>query len=204
LTKLQYLENIIKNEQHSIQGNETIIHDLSGRTLLKDYLIVEHNFNVKMTTVLCKLNENVLKTLEECSVLLKKHSDIFSENICSGHGGRSVTGIIKKNTSHSRRKATKRKFKRLEENCQYISKNLYHILVSVEYLDLKNVKNMNDLLRKNNDQPTNIDVSCVQTVGLKHAKGLFVLLETNFFTFEAKCIILDIVEKRYWKLFENH
>ena len=37
---------------------------------------------------------------------------------------------------------------------------------------------------------------------------LFVLLETNFFTFEAKCIILDnvcpIVEKRYWKLFENH
>jgi hypothetical protein len=31
---------------------------------------------------------------------------------------------------------------------------------------------MNDLLRKNNDQPTNnIDVSCVQTVGLKHAKG---------------------------------
>jgi hypothetical protein len=34
------------------------------------------------------------------------------------------------------------------------------------------------LLRKNNDQPTNkIDVSCVQTVGLKHAKGLFVLLE---------------------------
>jgi hypothetical protein len=59
------------------------------------------------------------------------------------------------------------------------------------------------LLRKNNDQPTNnIDVSCVQTVGLKHAKGHFVLLETNFFTFEAKCIILDnvcpIVEKRYW------
>jgi hypothetical protein len=43
---------------------------------------------------------------------------------------------------------------------------------------------MNDLLRKINDQPTNnIDVSCVQTVGLKHAKGLFVLLETNFFTF---------------------
>ena len=68
---------------------------------------------------------------------------------------------------------------------------------------------MNDLLRKNNDQPTNnIDVSCVQTVGRKHAKGLFVLLETHFFTFEAKCIILDnvcpIVEKRYWKLFENH
>ena len=68
---------------------------------------------------------------------------------------------------------------------------------------------MNDLLRKNNDQPTNnIDVSCVQTMGLKHAKGLFVLLETNFFTFEAKCIILDnlcpIVVKRYWKLFENH
>jgi hypothetical protein len=67
---------------------------------------------------------------------------------------------------------------------------------------------MNDLLRKNNDQPTNIDVSCVQTVGLKHAKGLFVLLETNFFTFEGTCIILDnvypIVEKRYWKLFENH
>jgi hypothetical protein len=58
-------------------------------------------------------------------------------------------------------------------------------------------------------QPTNnIDVSCVQTVGLTHAKGHFVLLETNFFTFEAKCIILDnvcpIVEKRYWKLFENH
>ena len=81
-----------------------------------------------------------------------------------------------------------------------------------EYLDLKNVKNMNDLLRKNNDQPiyatNNIDVSCVQTVGRKHAKGLFVLLETNFFTFEEKCIILDnvcpIVEKRYWKLFENH
>ena len=68
---------------------------------------------------------------------------------------------------------------------------------------------MNDLLRKNNDQPiNNIDVSCVQTVGLKHAKGLFVLLETNFFTFEAKCIILDnvcsIVEKIYSKLFENH
>jgi hypothetical protein len=71
---------------------------------------------------------------------------------------------------------------------------------------------MNDLLRKNNDQPiyatNNIDVSCVQTVGRKHAKGLFVLLETNFFTFEEKCIILDnvcpIVEKRYWKLFENH
>ena len=61
---------------------------------------------------------------------------------------------------------------------------------------------MNDLLRKINDQPTNnIDVSCVHTVGLKHAKGLFVLLEINFFTFEAKCIILDnvcpIVEKRY-------
>ena len=72
-----------------------------------------------------------------------------------------------------------------------------------------NVKNMNDLLTKNNDQPTNnIDVSCVRTVGLKHAKGLFVLLETNFFTFEAKCVILDnvcpIVGKRYWKLFENH
>jgi hypothetical protein len=68
---------------------------------------------------------------------------------------------------------------------------------------------MNDLLRKNNDQPTNnIDVSCVQTVGLKHAKGLFVLLETNIFTFEGTFIILDnvcpIVEKRYWKLFENH
>ena len=68
---------------------------------------------------------------------------------------------------------------------------------------------MNDLLRKNNDQPTNnIDVSCVQTVGLKHAKGIFVLLETNFFTFEAKCIILvnlcPIVEKIYQKLFENH
>jgi hypothetical protein len=68
---------------------------------------------------------------------------------------------------------------------------------------------MNHLLRKNNDQPTNnIDVSCVQTVGLKHAKGLFVLLEANFFTFEVKCIILDnvcpIVEKRYWKLLENH
>jgi hypothetical protein len=67
---------------------------------------------------------------------------------------------------------------------------------------------MNNLLRKNNDQPTNnIDVSCVQAVDLKHAKGLFVL-ETNFFTFEAKCIILDnvctIIEKRYWKLFENH
>ena len=60
---------------------------------------------------------------------------------------------------------------------------------------------MNDLLRKNNDQPTNnIDVSCVQTVGLKHAKGLFVLIETNFFTLKAKCIILDnvcpIVEKK--------
>jgi hypothetical protein len=41
---------------------------------------------------------------------------------------------------------------------------------------------MNDLVIKNNDQPTNnIDVSCIQTVGLKHAKGLFVLLETNFF-----------------------
>ena len=70
------------------------------------------------------------------------------------------------------------------------------------------MKNTNDLLKKNNDQPTNIDVSCVQTVGLKHAKGLFVLLATIFFTFEAKCIILDnvcpIVEKRYWKLFENH
>ena len=68
---------------------------------------------------------------------------------------------------------------------------------------------MNDLLRKNNDQPTNnINVSRVQTVGLRHANGLFVLLEMNFFTFEAKCIILDnvcpIVEKRYWKLFENH
>jgi hypothetical protein len=68
---------------------------------------------------------------------------------------------------------------------------------------------MNDLLRKNNGQPTNtIDISCVQTVGLKHAKGLFVLLETNFVTFEEKCVILDnvcpIVEIRYWKLFENH
>ena len=68
---------------------------------------------------------------------------------------------------------------------------------------------MNDLIRKNNGQRTNnIDVSCVQTVDLKHAKGLFVLLETNFFTFEAKCIILDnvcpIFEKRYRKLFENH
>ena len=67
---------------------------------------------------------------------------------------------------------------------------------------------MNDLLRKINDQPTNIDVSCVQTVGLKHAKGRFVLLEANIFTFEVTCIILDnvcpTVEKRYWKLFENH
>jgi hypothetical protein len=53
---------------------------------------------------------------------------------------------------------------------------------------------MNDLLRKNNGQPTNtIDISCVQTVGLKHAKGLFVLLETNFVTFEEKCVILDNV-----------
>jgi hypothetical protein len=62
------------------------------------------------------------------------------------------------------------------------------------------VKNI--IKKKNNDQPTiNIDVSFVQTLGKKHAKGLFVLLETNFFTFEAKCIILDnvcpIVEKRY-------
>ena len=68
---------------------------------------------------------------------------------------------------------------------------------------------MNDLLRKNNGQSTNnIDVSCVQTVGLKHAKGFFALLETNFFTFEGKCIILynvcPIVRKRCWKLFENH
>jgi hypothetical protein len=68
---------------------------------------------------------------------------------------------------------------------------------------------MNDLLRKNNYQPTNnIDVSCVQTVSPTHAKALVVLLETSFFTFEATCIILDnvcpIVEKRYWKLFENH
>jgi hypothetical protein len=43
---------------------------------------------------------------------------------------------------------------------------------------------------------------------LKHAKKLFALLETNFVTFEEKCVILDnvcpIVEKRYWKLFENH
>jgi hypothetical protein len=40
---------------------------------------------------------------------------------------------------------------------------------------------MNDLLRKNNDQPNNnIDVSCVQTVGLKHANELFVLLEHIF------------------------
>ena len=124
--------------QHSIQGNEAIIHDRSDRTLLKDYLIIEHNFNVKMTTVLCKLNENVLKTMEECSFLLNEHS----ENIRSGHGGRSVTGRIKKNTSHSKRKETKRKFKRLEENCQYISKNLCHILVYVEYLDFNNVKNM--------------------------------------------------------------
>ena len=67
----------------------------------------------------------------------------------------------------------------------------------------------NIIKKKNNDQPTiNIDVSFVQTLGKKHAKGLFVLLETNFFTFEAKCIILynvcPIVEKRYWKLFENH
>ena len=60
---------------------------------------------------------------------------------------------------------------------------------------------MNDLLRENNDQPTNtIDVRCAQTVGLKHVKRLFVLLEANFFTFEVKCIILDnvcpIVEKK--------
>ena len=56
---------------------------------------------------------------------------------------------------------------------------------------------MNDLLRKINHQPTNnINVSCAQTVGLKHAKGLFVLLETNFFTFEGKCIILDNVLKK--------
>jgi hypothetical protein len=46
-----------------------------------------------------------------------------------------------------------------------------------------------DLLRKNNGQHTNnIDVSCVQTIGLKHAKGLFVLLETNFFN-ESSFII---------------
>ena len=67
---------------------------------------------------------------------------------------------------------------------------------------------MNDLLRKKNDQPTNnIDVSCVQTVGLKHANGLFVLLEINFFAFEAKSILdnlCPIVEQRYWKLFETH
>ena len=71
------------------------------------------------------------------------------------------------------------------------------------------MRNINDLLRKNNDQRTNnIDVSCVQTVGPTHAKARFVLLETSFFTFEATCIILDnvcpIVEKRYWKLLENH
>jgi hypothetical protein len=60
------------------------------------------------------------------------------------------------------------------------------------------VKNTNDLLRTNNDQPiNNIDVSCVQTVGLKHANGLFVLLETNFFIFEVKCIILDNVIKLF-------
>ena len=42
----------------------------------------------------------------------------------------------------------------------------------------------------------------------KTCKGTFVLLEASIFTFEVTCIILDnvcpTVEKRSWKLFENH
>jgi len=65
------------------------------------------------------------------------------------------------------------------------------------------------LLTNCNEQPTNnVDISCVQTIGLKHVKGLFALMETNLFTFEAKCLILDnltpTVEHKYWLCYENY
>lgn len=89
-----------------------MIHDSSGRTLLKDYFIVQHNFNVKMTSKLCSSKESVLKTLEQCNKLKAKYNDIFSENIRTG---RTVTGAIQQNKSH-KRKALKRRLKRLKIN----------------------------------------------------------------------------------------
>jgi hypothetical protein len=47
------------------------------------------------------------------------------------------------------------------------------VIDGAEYLHLKNVKNMNDLLRKNNDQPTNIDVRS------KTCKGTFCLIRNK-------------------------
>jgi hypothetical protein len=41
----------------------------------------------------------------------------------------------------------------LHRQSQYFK---FEIRSLAEYLDLKNVKNMNDLLRKNNDQPTKL------------------------------------------------
>jgi hypothetical protein len=55
------------------------------------------------------------------------------------------------------------------EKCHLYTCTSIRYKIIAEYLDLNNVKNTNDLLRKNNDQPTNnIDVSCVETVGLTH------------------------------------
>ena len=60
-----------------------------------------------------------------------------------------------------------------------------------------------DLIKTKSKYPTNnIDLSCVHIIGIKHVRSLFVLSETNSFTFDAKCLILDNlsteVEKRYW------
>jgi len=77
LSKLKNLEHVIEKEKQSIQDNETLIHDSSGRILLKDYFIVQHNFNVKMTSKLCSSKESVLKTLEQCNKLKAKYNDIL-------------------------------------------------------------------------------------------------------------------------------
>ena len=82
------------------------------------------------------------------------------------------------------------------------------------YLNVANAKNIMDLIKTNTKYPTNkIDLSCVYITCtcIKHVRSLFVLLETNSFTFDAKCLILvfDLgyftteVEKRFWGVYEN-
>lgn len=129
-----------------------------------------------MTSKLCSSKESVLKTLEQCNKLKAKYNDIFSENIRTG---RTVTGAIQQNKSH-KRKALKRRLKRLKINCDYIMQNVCSVPISSDYLDFTKAKTVNDLVTNCNEQPTNnVDISCVQTIGLKHVKGLFVLIETN-------------------------
>ena len=60
-------------------------------------------------------------------------------------------------------------------------------------MNVANAKNIMDLIKTNSKYPTNnIDLSCVHItcIGIKHVRSLFVLLETNSFTFDAKCLIL--------------